>query len=110
LNGKDIYVITAKIGCCIIESESFDQELPLPPELPHSLLTTTTNVGIVRVNIASYYACTLCHKKLTAQDSNVAKCANCGLKQNQEDTILSLTIFDDVIKDLLPAHDNPDIT
>ena len=127
-NGKDTYVTTAKVGCCITESEPFDGELPLPPELPQSLLTTTVNVEIIGVNkFTTYYACTQCHKKLGAQDSHLAKCANCGLKQklascsshcylhalakpeNQNDTTLNLTIFDDVVKDLLATQGTPDV-
>lgn len=126
-NGHDIYVTTAKTGCHINETEPFDQKLASPPELPDSLVTTTSVVDIVGINkFTTYYACTQCKKKLDAQDSHVVKCANCGLKQklsfcsshcylqaiaicvDAEETTLTLTIFDDVIKDVLAAAGEPD--
>ena len=125
-SGQDVYLSTAKTGCAISKTSLFVEQLPLPPELPHTFLTTTTNVEITGVNkFASYYSCTQCHKKLSAQDSHVAKCTNCGLiqklsactshwylllivKPTGEDTFLTVTLFDDVIKDVLTVTDNED--
>ena len=85
---------------------------------PESFLISKSAAEILGIaQFSAYHSCQACKKKLHDENTNILKCGNCGLKQKlakctkniypqvlvkiDDNTNLTLTVFDQTIKNLL---------
>ena len=118
-NGDSNELTTARDGSTTItEVEQFKETLATPTDIPESFLISKSAAEILGIaQFSAYHSCQACKKKLHDENTNILKCGNCGLKQKMakcrkniylqvlvkidHNTNLTLTVFDQTIKNLL---------
>ena len=126
-NGDWHELTTARGGSTTItEVEPLKETWATPTDIPESFLISKSTAEILGIaQFSVYHSCQVCKKKLHDENTNNMKSANCDLKQKfgkeqknnylqvvvkiDDNTNLTLTIFDQTIKNLLITIGKKDV-
>lgn len=125
-NSKDLVLTTPRSGCKAQEIEPFKDNVVQPSELPKTFTSTTAIAKVLGLqSFTVYQACCQCKKKITLDKSAIVTCSTCGLKQkvtstieqcyaelyiNVNDSPITVTLFHDIIKEMLKSQGKQDLT
>lgn len=83
-NYNNIYLNTAKTGCVITETVTFDELLCLTNVLPTTSTSTSIQAKILGINNTNHFmSCCNCNKKISSLETKIVECKGCGPRQRQ---------------------------